>query len=322
MQINKNDNLKVSVHIFATSRCNLNCKHCFIGASNKNKIISDLPSQLIAETVNNIGNYWNDVEYEIEGGEITLHPDFYGILDKINPTLLSKVVITTNGCQSIDLNRFKKYKGLKLRVSIEGYNQKKHEILRSSNIEDQLQLVSQASKYGIDTIIRTTLHSENVEYIEEMINVFKLTGTHKVQFLEFQEVGRGADKDNNSLLLNNSTFCDLVDKFSQLDTCDIEKVSLSVSDNRLQSINKLCASRLPLKKDITPKKNISIVVNWNGSISTSPWEPFKSVISQEYPNNISDFIIEKLAKKTMFRECGYCSVLSLLRKNNELSIQY
>jgi MoaA/NifB/PqqE/SkfB family radical SAM enzyme len=315
----KYKNIELSVHVFATSRCNLKCKHCYLSLSSTGTTFHDLPAALITCAINCIASIVGNVEFEIEGGEITLHPEFYSILDNINTEVLSKVIITTNGTQAINLDRIKKYKGLKLRVSIEGHNQTIHSILRQTKIQDQLSLVIKARKLGINTVIRTTIHKQNTNYIAEMVEVFNSSGTNEIQFLEFQQVGRGNLEVNSELVLSNKSIQDFIAKLDSINTYNVSKITLSLARPRLE-LARIIKVRNLIVNDKGDTKNNSLVINWDRTISKCPWHPNAAIISETYPIDMKRFIQEKIDDGTLLHECNNCSVISFTRKTNETPI--
>ncbi|CCO22306.1 radical SAM protein [Maridesulfovibrio hydrothermalis] len=310
----------LSVHIFATSRCNLNCRHCFIEATSFSRNHKDLSSNAILNAVNIIHNISSKVDFEIEGGEIIMHPQFPDIIGGIDEEVFPNITITTNGTNSIDFAQMKLcgHKGsLRLRVSAEGHNEKIHNILRSSKLADAFQFVEQGSKTGVNTVIRTTLHSENIEYISEMISAYAAAGAREIQFLEFQQCGRGKQANNKHLVIDETAFKEAVNEFCSVAIPnDIQRMTLSLSSRRLKSLKSWNNHFFQSATNKMGCKDASLTFNWDGSISICPWEPHETVIADRWPDDLSSFVINKLESGKLFHECDFCSAFKFIRGEN------
>lgn len=322
MSINMLDLINLSVHIFATSRCNMNCAHCFLNASNFSKEHYDLPTKNIVESVNIISELLKNVDFELEGGEIMMHPQIDEILNGINKENYNKITLTTNGTSFNNLNQLMQlsaYEGLRLRVSAEGHTEEIHNILRSNSLYNVLSFVKLATKQDIYTIIRTTLHSKNISFIEDMILTFANTGVKEIQFLEFQKCGRGALPENNYLVLNDNDILNALGIIKSISMPKgLKQISLNLSAGRLANLNNKTNIMKTNDLNVNENESASLVVNWDGSISQCPWEPFSTVISHEYPVDLELFIKENIKSRMLIHECNFCSVSKVIRKNYEL----
>ena len=308
----------LSVHVFATSRCNLNCKHCFIEAASDSTSKYDLPADIILRAINEISDVTPRVEFELEGGELVLHPQFTEIMNGIGEDLLPKVTVTTNAVIpfSFDAIRTTGRSGpLRLRVSAEGHTDKIHKLLRANCLSDVLRRVEQGARSGANMVVRTTLHSGNVQYMKEMIATFAATGANELQFLEFQTCGRGALPENHWLVPDNIWFESALQAFAT-DTLPkgINRMSLSLSKRRVALLERLAPilSRNEFKK--ISRREASITLNWNGSLGYCPWKPFETVISNQWPENFTSFVSRLIQNGELFHDCDFCSAVTIIRK--------
>lgn len=81
------------IAVFLTAHCNLNCSYC-INHFNGNRFTTQtIPGRDLVKGLNRIQSR-DDLPLTIEGGEPTLHPDFYYILNNIRQDL--KIDLLTN----------------------------------------------------------------------------------------------------------------------------------------------------------------------------------------------------------------------------------
>lgn len=103
--------------IFLTNKCQLSCPYCFVrGKRKNNKFISKdynfnlKQLQTVLESLNSIKQYQN-IKFLLMGGEPTLHPLFFDIIELIKSTIDSSrkisIVMMTNGITLLDENFYK-----------------------------------------------------------------------------------------------------------------------------------------------------------------------------------------------------------------------
>lgn len=314
------NNIPLSVHIFATSRCNLNCRHCFIEASSASRNYQDLSSHSIIDAIRILHKINPKVDFEIEGGEITMHPQFSDIVRGIDEEIFPNITITTNGTNPIDFGKMKQigHNGsLRLRVSAEGHNEKTHKILRSNKLSNVLKLVEEGSKNAANMVIRTTLHSANIEYISEMISAYAAAGAREIQFLEFQQCGRGKETNNAHLVIDESSFQEAVDEFCSVAIPNsIKRMTLSLSNRRFKSLKSRSNHFFQSATNKMGYTGASLTFNWDGSISVCPWEPRGTVVADRWPDDLSSFVIDNLENGKLFHECEFCSAFKYIRGEN------
>ena len=86
-----------------TSKCNLNCKHCF-----REKQEHDLPLEQNLRIIDNIANIVDEISFS--GGEVLLYDCFDQVLQKANDLGIPCTFTTTaNSLKTVDYNKYLKY---------------------------------------------------------------------------------------------------------------------------------------------------------------------------------------------------------------------
>ncbi|MDD5633850.1 MAG: radical SAM protein [Candidatus Omnitrophica bacterium] len=83
-----------------TTRCNMNCPVCYADAASKGK---DMPFEDVKRIIDVIQKEDPQTHIILIGGEPTIHPEFFGILDKISREhLMKRTFIATNAIKLAD----------------------------------------------------------------------------------------------------------------------------------------------------------------------------------------------------------------------------
>lgn len=163
-----------------TNKCNLHCKHCYLGKLDGN----ELPLKRTMEIVDLIVNS-NVMEVTLSGGECLT----YKGIDKVIKELINhdiKVDIFTNALllrnllEKIDEDILDKNK-LLFYVSVDGLK-KTHEQIRGKNTFDKtIKNIEYAIKKGYTVITNTVINNINYKDIMDMIILLKTMGVKDVQ---------------------------------------------------------------------------------------------------------------------------------------------
>ncbi len=149
-----------------TKRCNLKCKHCFVGKSEP----IDLPFEKI-KTVLKEFEALQGLRVLITGGEPLLHPEFERINEFIKKLALRKILFT-NGTL-LNEKWLKKLNVEEIQISIDGIK-KGHEILRGKGTFNKaLNAIKKAVDYGFDVSVATVIHRKNIEEFNELEKLIK-----------------------------------------------------------------------------------------------------------------------------------------------------
>jgi radical SAM protein with 4Fe4S-binding SPASM domain len=138
-----------------TSRCNLKCRHCYIGDTNR----VDLPADKIITVLEEFEKM-QGLRLLISGGEPLLHPDFWDINDALTRFGFRSVLLT-NGTL-IDKKTAEKLKVHEVQVSLDGIDSS-HDMLRGSGaFTKAVNSLRELVKAGKDVSVATMVHSGNL----------------------------------------------------------------------------------------------------------------------------------------------------------------
>ena len=161
--------MNLSMHLLEleiTTKCNLNCLHCY----NRGEGNIDLPIDQIVKYI----NFANENEVNtviISGGEACLHKDFKKICEylKQNRSRLNgikKITLQTNGyIRNIELEDLKGFDYIHLSFDIDENG------LREISLLNTIQLAKQIKEIGIKPYFFTTIHKKNLEYIDDIVKI-------------------------------------------------------------------------------------------------------------------------------------------------------
>lgn len=152
-----------------TDKCNLRCRHCYIGDTGDHELSTALVKNVLAEFEELQG-----LRVLITGGEPLLHSCF----DEINrmlPEFFIRKILFTNGLV-LNENILKKLNVHEIQVSIDGLEDA-HDSLRGKNSYTRtLDAVKHALDYGFDVSVSTMIHAKNLADFPEMENILKGLG--------------------------------------------------------------------------------------------------------------------------------------------------
>ena len=152
-----------------TSRCNLRCRHCYIG--------DDTPRELSSVQVRSVLKEFEEMQglrVLLTGGEPLLHSRFEEINEML-PDLFFRKVLFTNGVllRKDVLNRLKVHE---IQVSIDGMAAA-HDALRGAGTWDvALDAVRRALDAGFEVSVSTMVHTGNLGDFDTMEKLFKSLG--------------------------------------------------------------------------------------------------------------------------------------------------
>ncbi len=169
-----------------TKRCNLKCKHCFVGKRENIDLPADKISKLLKEFEDLQG-----LRVLITGGEPLLHKEFDRINDFLSKYAIRKILFT-NGLLLTE-NRLKSLNVEEIQISLDGMKEA-HESLRGiGTFHKALSAIQRALDKGFQVSVATVIHKKNLtdfEKLEELVknlgvrewNVDALTMTGNLRF--------------------------------------------------------------------------------------------------------------------------------------------
>jgi radical SAM protein with 4Fe4S-binding SPASM domain len=152
-----------------TDRCNLRCRHCYIGDSTNH--------ELSISQIRNILDEFEEMQglrVLISGGEPIIHGRFNEIND-ILPDFSVRKILFTNGL----LLKERLLKNLnvdEIQISIDGLEYAHDSLRGQGTFQSALNAVKRAIDSGFEVSVSTMVHTKNLGDFDEMERLFKETG--------------------------------------------------------------------------------------------------------------------------------------------------
>ena len=178
-----------SVDVFITSRCNLNCVHCFSSRNEKSKY------DLSIEDLKSIFNQLEELgvlQVRINGGEPLLHPEMHEIFNMLKEKRFRKVILTNGTMLDEEMIRLLKDSKVTPTISIDDSETEEHDLFRKSKgsfsrtIEGLKLLQKNEVQYGINCC----LNNRNLKRCEKIINLAIKYGAYRIAFLDLKPSDR------------------------------------------------------------------------------------------------------------------------------------
>lgn len=149
------------VELQLTDRCNLKCRHCYLGNSGKNDMELETALGITGE-FHSMGG----LRLLISGGEPLLYPRIFDFLKEISALRIRKVLLT-NGTL-IDKKNIKMIDVEEIQFSLDGW-EKGHERLRGKgSFTKTIEGIKTAVAAGKQISLATMIHRENLDDFERM----------------------------------------------------------------------------------------------------------------------------------------------------------
>lgn len=181
------------IYLLLTRKCNLSCSHCI--RSSTPYFTEMIDTNLAFQIIEDLALIRKESVMLLSGGEPTLHPSFYRILDKSSNNF-KKIVVNTNGLRFVQLKEVAGFENVSLQISLDG-DEFTHNIIRGEGtFARTLANVNKLSKLGIDVIIASTVTKHNINSFKNLDHALS-----KVDFLYWSikrvvGSGRADDKDD------------------------------------------------------------------------------------------------------------------------------
>lgn len=164
--------------LYITGKCNLRCKHCYIGNEllNKNQFYS------MESILYTLENFLPLDRLTIIGGEPFLHPNITKLLSKISTMSIKEKRISTNLTYlPAEIISELPIKGIRFCVSIDSHKKIGHNFLRGNGVfEEMLKNLKLLVNKGCDIEINHTVTRININDITKLINFLKLHGIKRL----------------------------------------------------------------------------------------------------------------------------------------------
>jgi radical SAM protein with 4Fe4S-binding SPASM domain len=156
-----------------TDRCNLRCRHCFIGEKKKN---SKNFNELSVNQIRNILSEFEEIQglrVLITGGEPLIHGRFEE-LNEMLPEFFFRKVLFTNGLL-LD-KRINNLNVDEIQISIDGLEEAHDSLRGRDTFRSAMEAVRQAINSGFEVSVSTMIHPGNLRDFERMEILFKDMG--------------------------------------------------------------------------------------------------------------------------------------------------
>ncbi|SNU06361.1 radical SAM additional 4Fe4S-binding SPASM domain-containing protein [Streptococcus equinus] len=165
-----------TVQLQITSRCNLRCKHCYIGDYDSSLKIEDVLG--IVDEAKKMGV----VNFDLTGGE----PLAYKGIEKVIKSILDngmKTVIFSNAMRIPDgvKSLIKNYSGISMKVSLDGWDEESHDYIRGKgNFRKTMENIEFLKENSVPLFINVVLNSKNIKGMDKFI---KLSESLNIPFI-------------------------------------------------------------------------------------------------------------------------------------------
>lgn len=161
--------LKIRLYLEICSACNLKCKYCF----EKDYIPQYIDTDKLFKFTNNIKPLIDDIV--ITGGEPTLHPDFFKIVEYLSEY---SIVITTNG-SILNINKIKEllahHSYVNLQFSLDAIDRNFVDFVRGKGIYSKILIaLNDLKEFSSQLSISSTLTLQTPEMIEKIYAFAKI----------------------------------------------------------------------------------------------------------------------------------------------------
>lgn len=189
-------NLK-SLHLHLTSRCNLNCDHCYNAV--QSRTIEDIPTTTVFRLIDEFTQMGGQ-HLTLSGGEPMLHQDFKNIIRYASSNLETRLL--TNGTL-IDkkMAEFLAEQKIWVQISLDGSTEEKHDFIRGKgSFRKSLSAIRFLQDAGLEKQINTAtvVLDHNLDDLSNIISLGVDLGIPLVRFLPLRRGGR-ADKNWDSI---------------------------------------------------------------------------------------------------------------------------
>lgn len=149
-----------------TDKCNLTCRHCYIGDRGRNELSEAQIRKILKEFEQIQG-----LRILITGGEPLLHSKFE-VINEMLPQFFIRKVLFTNGLL-LDEERIKKLNVDEIQISIDGLEDAHDSLRGKGTFRLAMKAINLSLDHGFHVSIATMVHPGNLGDFEEMERIFK-----------------------------------------------------------------------------------------------------------------------------------------------------
>lgn len=171
---------KPKVHLLLTDKCNLNCKHCFLGSKEKRNSFLSWPQ--IKTALRHYKKIGFDTA-QITGGEPYLSPYFKQTVKLANKLKYQTVGISTNGTHPEIIDWFTPNEVQKISFGLDGACAKTDDYIRGKGHFNQcLSSIKKAVRKGFTVHVIFCLNKKNLKEVKKMIDLMDKLGVARLSF--------------------------------------------------------------------------------------------------------------------------------------------
>ncbi len=319
-----------------TSRCNLNCLHCY-SSSQPSPGDTELTTAEAKRFLAQLAEV-NCSVLLFSGGEPLLRHDLFDLLAEARHLGL-RSVISTNGTL-IDSDAAKRLAELTVAyvgVSLDG-DEQFHDKFRGSkgSFKAALAGIENCNKAGIRTGLRFTITKANADQVPVLFDIAASAGVRRICFYHLIHTGRAKDLDDQTLTLDQSrrTVDTIIERTSDSVQKDLVDEVLTVDNHcdgpyllvRMQKEDGTRfedARRLLLANGGNKVGQKLLCVGWDGTVHPDQfWRNYslgsvKDKTFKEIWQNSADPVLDKLRNKSKFADprCLKCKWFNLCKGN-------
>lgn len=295
--------MKLWMHLLEieiTTRCNLNCKHCY---NRENKNI-DIPYDELIYYIN-FANDNNVSKLVISGGEACLHKDFKKLCEYMKKNRkklknIKKIVLQSNGLiGNFDMSLLKGFDMIHLSFDVD--NNEAREISSQKTLE----LANRIKEAGINCYLFATVHSKNIDYIDEIIEMANKSG-NQIAFNLCCDTGHNAE-----FLLTKKQKIDTIKKLLKYEK---EGKINNLKHPYANALKGLCvpADEYKVKGGCTAGIATCTILA-NGDVIPCPF--LRVVAGNIHDNKLEDIwfnspLFKKLRNREKYDTCGKCKYIA------------
>lgn len=194
-------------YVYMTAGCNLACQHCWLSPvyQPKGTTGGHLEYELFKLALEE-GIPLGLQSVKLTGGEPLLHPDFLRFVDLIKEKNLGLTIETNATLMTPEIARHLKEKSTlgHISVSIDGANANSHDSFRGvpGAFDKAVAGIKMLVEMGYRPQVIMSLHSGNVNEIEELVHLAESYGAGSVKFNLIQPTGRGETMTDRGQVLD------------------------------------------------------------------------------------------------------------------------
>ena len=174
-----------SVDLFVTSRCNLECVHCF--SSTEDQTVNELSVEEVESVLDQLEKLGVQ-QVRLNGGEPLLHPRIDEILKALRHRRLRKVILTNGTLLDEEKTRLLKQSSVTPTVSLDDSYANGHDLFRGvkGSFERTIEALELLNRHEVQYGINCCLHAHNLGNHRKILDLTTGHGASRIAFLDLK----------------------------------------------------------------------------------------------------------------------------------------